>query len=97
MDFVNPMTAALVAPYTQRFGMPLMLEAIDDTLTIAPPPRSSMRGSTERIVRYIEPTLRSKERVHSSGGHSSIEPWCTNPATLTRMLMSGHCVPMASH
>src|SRR5689334_6457799 len=73
-DFVKPITAALLAPYTQRLGMPLMLDAIDATLTIDPPPRSSIRGSTERIVRYIEATFRSNERVHSSGGHSRIVP-----------------------
>ena len=51
-----------------------MLDAIDETLTIAPLPRSIIRGSTERIVRYIESTLRSNERVHSSGGQSRMVP-----------------------
>src|SRR5204862_2872079 len=96
-DFVNPMTAAFVAPYTQRFGIPLMLEAIEATLTIDPPSRSSMPGRTDLIVRYIEVTLRSNDRAQSSGAHSRIVPWCTNPATFTRMLMPGHRFAMASH
>ena len=51
-----------------------MLEAIDETLTIDRRLRSSIRGRTERMVRYIDVTLRSKERDHSSGGHSRIVP-----------------------
>src|SRR5262245_8411155 len=57
-DLVKPMTAAFVAPYTQRLGMPLILDAIDEMLTMDPLSRSSMRGRTERMVRYIEVTFR---------------------------------------
>jgi hypothetical protein len=71
------MTAAFVAPYTARFGTPLMLDAIDDMLTIDPLQRSSIPGSTARMTRYIEWTLMSNDRDHSSGEQSRIVPLWT--------------------
>src|SRR4051794_35557321 len=46
-DFVSPTPADWVAPYTPGLGMPLMPDEMDDTLTMAPPPLSSMSGRTE--------------------------------------------------
>jgi len=46
-------------------------------MTIEPLPRSSMPGSTARMMRYIEWTLMSNDRIQSSGGHSRIVPLWT--------------------
>ena len=37
IDFVNPIIAALLAPYTNLFGSPLILDATEATLIILPP------------------------------------------------------------
>jgi hypothetical protein len=47
---VRPITAALLAPYANRLGTPVTLEATDDMLMIDPPPRVSMPGRNARIV-----------------------------------------------
>src|SRR4051794_32153917 len=78
-DLVSPITAALVALYTARFGTPFTEEAVDAMLTIeAPPPPcaacSSIFGRNARIIRYIERTLRAKEKSQSSGNTSSTVP-----------------------
>ena len=46
-----------------------MLPTTDAMLMIAPPPRAIMPGSTARIVRTIDLTLRSKAKSSSSGLH----------------------------
>src|SRR4249920_32752 len=55
---VRPITAALLAPYTNRLGTPFTLPATDAMLTIEPPPCSSMPGRKARIVRAIARALR---------------------------------------
>jgi hypothetical protein len=63
-------------------GTPLIELATDDMLTIAPPPRSIIAGSTARMVRIIERTLRSTAKSKSASGISRIEPAWTKPAPL---------------
>ena len=94
MDLVSPITAALLAPYTKRLGMPLMLPATEAMLTIEPPPCSSMRGSNAWIIKYIERTLRLKEKSQSFCVQSRMVPWCTKPAQLTST--SGAAISAAS-
>src|SRR5437016_11993372 len=70
-DLVSPITAALVALYTARFGTPLTEEAVEamlmmDTLRPVAFACSSIFGRNARIVRYIERTLRTKEKSQSS-------------------------------
>jgi hypothetical protein len=81
-DFVSPTTAAFVVPYTQRFGAPFTLDTTEAMFTMLPFPRSSMPGSTARIVRIIESRFKSREASQSSSDASSTVPWCTKPAQL---------------
>src|SRR5262245_36111743 len=81
-DFVSPITAALDAEYAQRSATPFTDEATDDMFTIVPFPFASIPGSTARIVRNIDFTLRSKAASQSSSEHSRTLPWWTNPAQL---------------
>ncbi len=64
--------------------MPRTDEATEATLTIEPPPFSSMPGRNARIVRCIDLTLRSNEKSQSPSEHSSTLPWCTKPTQLKR-------------
>src|SRR5438445_5186092 len=79
---VRPITAALLTPYANRFGAPLMLDATEDMLMIEPPPRASMPGSSAWIMRYIEVTLSCQAKSQSSLLHSRMLPACTKPAQL---------------
>src|SRR5690606_21172551 len=76
-DLVRPITAALVVPYTKRFGTAFTLEQIEDMLMIEPPPRSIMRGRKALIIRYCAVTFSSYEYAHASSSQSRIVPWCT--------------------
>ena len=51
-------------------------------VTIDPPPRSIMPGSTVRTTRYVAFTFRSNEKSHAASSQSRIVPWCTYPAQL---------------
>ena len=65
--------------------MPRTDDAPEATLTIEPPPFSSIPGRKARIVRCIALTLRSKEKSQSSSEQSRTLPWWTKPAQLNRM------------
>ncbi len=45
--------------------------------TMEPPPASSMPGRKAEMVRWMEVTLRSKEKSQSFSLVSKIVPWCT--------------------
>src|SRR5262245_55036465 len=62
-----------------------MEETPDDILMIEPPPFLSIAGRNALMVRCMDLTLRSKEKSQSFSEHSSAVPWCTWPATLTRI------------
>src|SRR5439155_22880036 len=79
-NMVRPITAALVAPYTWRFGMPRTEDAPDAMLTIAPFLRLSIAGRNALMVRCIDLTLRSNEKSQSDSEQSSTQPWWTKPA-----------------
>src|SRR5579875_4147656 len=86
IDLVSPITAALVVPYTKRFGTPRTLETTDETLMIEPPPAATMPGSSARVRRYIDPTLSCQACVHCASVQSRIVPACTMPAQLKSTL-----------
>ena len=75
MALVSPITAALVAPYTNRFGAPFTEDAAEDMLMMEPPrPADSMAGNNALVMRYIERTFRSKEKSQSFSSVSRIVP-----------------------
>jgi hypothetical protein len=71
---VSPMTAAFVAPYTYRLGMPRTEGLPDEMLMIEPLPRSSMPGRNAWIVPCIDFTFKSKEKSQSASEHSNTVP-----------------------
>ena len=91
---VSPITAALLVPYTQRAGAPLMLLAPLDMLMMEPRPRSIMPGRAARMVLTMLRTLSVKAKSHSASVLSRIVPWWTKPAQLNRM-SSGPAAPTA--
>src|SRR5678816_3573209 len=81
-DLVRPMTAALVAPYAQRSGTPVMEPATDDMLMIEPARAASIAGRNARIMWYIDVTFRPNAASHCAGSMSSTVPLGTDPAQL---------------
>ena len=94
-DLVKPITAALVAPYTKRFGAPLMLPATDATLMIEPLPFFNMPGKKALIIRNCERTLSENANSHSSSVQSNTDPACTKPAPLNST-STGPCLAAAA-
>src|SRR5580704_10829793 len=64
-----------------------MLEAPEDMLMMFPFLAASMAGRKARQVRYMDLTLRSKEKSQSCSEQSRMVPWWTKPAQLKRMSM----------
>jgi hypothetical protein len=63
-------------------GTPFTEPATEAMLMIDPSPRSSMPGSTARMVRIIDFTFRFSAKSRSASVISRIEPACTKPAQL---------------
>jgi hypothetical protein len=83
--FVIPITAALLAEYALRPGLP-SLPAMLAMFTILPHPRSTICGTNARQVLNVPVTLTAKVLAHSASSTSTsglLGP--TMPALLTRM------------
>ena len=73
-DFVSPITAALLVPYTHRAGAPLMLLAPLDMLMMLPAPRSTIPGNAARIVCVMLRTFNNHAKSQSASVESRIVP-----------------------
>src|ERR1700722_256104 len=65
-----------------------MLDAPLDILMMLPFLAAAIAGMKARQGRYIDFTLRSKEKSQSDSEQSRIVPWWTKPAQLKRMSMA---------
>ena len=74
IDFVSPIIAALLAPYTNLFGSPLILDATEATLIILPPLLFIIVGNVALHIKYIDLILVSKEKSQSFSSQSKIVP-----------------------
>src|SRR5262245_34220235 len=68
---VNPRTAHFDEPYDPNPGSPFM-PAIDDTLTIAPPPRRRIGAITFLMPSHVPTTLMRSVDSNTDSGSSSI-------------------------
>ena len=74
IDLVSPIIAAFVAPYTNLFGKPLMLETTDEILIILPELFFNIIGSVDLHIKYIDLILTLNEKSQSFSSHSKIVP-----------------------
>src|SRR5438105_8216379 len=84
MHWVKEAMAAFVMQYTAWFG-PGRTPQHDDTLTIAPPPRSAMIGMAPRHTRNGASTFTPSDRAQSASVVLATEPRVITPALLTKM------------
>src|SRR6266550_2097186 len=85
IDFVIPITAALLAEYAEAFGLP-SLPAIEATLTTRPYPRSTIFRRAARLQKNVPSQLIANTRRHSSSGMSTARTESPpTPAEQTRM------------
>ena len=96
IDFVRPMIAALVVPYTNRFGAPLGAPTTEETLMMEPGlPVSTRRRDTACDTKKAARTLSDSTKSKSSTLTSTNGAGRLVPALLTRM-SNGSCAAIAA-